>query len=651
MKLERLPLRIRPAPHEPAYGILNRLALRHGFDTVRQFIAHLPIAPRAFAIEVLHGHALPELAALSGIDEATIRVSTLTFGESGLERLRSDGEFKLGNRNLRSCGRVCCSCLREDVLERPGAEMSRPHRRVWWDWPDIDVCPAHRLLLLKECPICKATLTTHLLSPRYCQCGFDLATLDGPQVDVSDVAACDYLVQRVISAKSEPAGPLDQMTIDNAAIAILQVGRAALFGSKTPSPETWRSLPRERIRVASAGLNAFREWPGRFHAILDGMVSNRRDVAVTKVATYYGTLQGWLKKKTTGSEFDPIRLAIADHSDRNFAQTSDRGLFGTRGLARSKITVGAAARRLHVSVVVMLKVIRYLQVEICGVEGTGKSQWIRVRTQTFSIDDLARIEAWIASRINQDEAVAMLAISKRAFGKLVETGLINTPEAPRSRLKLLYDRAEVQNLLSSAAGDAPVIGSVPDGCRDLVKSAQCSRNMSCWIRKLRDGQITAAGILEGAKGLRAILVRITDSAHLVSERSNDLLTRTEASRFLGLKSATTIGQAFARRLILPVEAPDQKKTRPLISKSDVLRFSEQYVTLAELHRDGRASASHQRVWAALTKAGVEPVFSGSADGCLYRRAEAERALVGVGLWQRGRTRARGASINASAYEQ
>ena len=41
--LERLGLRVRAAPFEPAYGLLGRLAIRHGYLSSQKFIVELSL--------------------------------------------------------------------------------------------------------------------------------------------------------------------------------------------------------------------------------------------------------------------------------------------------------------------------------------------------------------------------------------------------------------------------------------------------------------------------------------------------------------------------------------------------------------------------------------------------------------------------------
>lgn len=82
--LRPIPLRVRPAPFEPAYGLLGRLAVRHGYSTSRAFVADMAFGIADFVHELECGRRLAELACLAGLAEATLAASTMVTDQAGI---------------------------------------------------------------------------------------------------------------------------------------------------------------------------------------------------------------------------------------------------------------------------------------------------------------------------------------------------------------------------------------------------------------------------------------------------------------------------------------------------------------------------------------------------------------------------------------
>lgn len=637
--MQRLGLRVRPRQGEPAYGLLNRLTLRHGLNSVRALIGEIPFAPRAFENEVLHGHALRELSILCGIDVEAIRHSTLVGSAGGKDRFGSDGVYRYGQRRLRSYGRVCCSCLRADLVSSEGPTELRPYRRFWWDARIVDACPPHRELLLATCTACGAVLLTIALSPRFCTCGHDLATIAQPQLCMEDTAASVYLVGRLRGEVVHRAGLLDTLEVHVASLAMLHVGEAALLTSPSPLPEAWRLSPSERCRSASAGLRALLDWPAGFHAVLDRLVA-RPPCALHGTATLYDPLRPWLRKGTTSAELDPLRAAIAEHAALRFPRRLDTGLINAAVAAgRSRVTVGWTARQLRTDALSVVKAMAALEIE--GRQPADRPTGQRLsRRHSITTPEFENVRQWITSRIERQEAEKLLGVSGLTFNRLVEDGLLEPSEQRRGRVRQFFRRDQVEELISRAVRDAPVIRAIPDGCRDVVSAARHTHHLGKWLRALHDGAVQAVGTYSGADGLRGLIVRMKDSRRLKdSLEARDDLSFTDAARFLRIKSSGAISRAVACGLLHPSSHEGSSvQNRCLVGKGALRDFSARYVTVAELMRtfsrcDGRAVLAIPIIQS-LTRASVAPLFSGGWDGSLFDRAKAEAALLRMGFVRR-----------------
>jgi hypothetical protein len=250
----RLPLRVRFAHFEPAYGLLGRLAVRHGYSTSRRFVSEMSFGIRSFVHDVENGRRLAELALLTGIPEPAFRASTRFVDESGAMFIgRELLNARVDNKVLSTVGRVCPDCLRADLEEREGPIGCRPHRRVWWDLRAVTTCPIHGVLLIDTCPACGGQLSRELAAPRYCRCGFDLSGQVPDTLDPLDLTADRYLVGRLGGVERSTHALLDRMPLHVAATAMIRIGRVALVGARGLSKKGDTIEPVMQARMASLG--------------------------------------------------------------------------------------------------------------------------------------------------------------------------------------------------------------------------------------------------------------------------------------------------------------------------------------------------------------------------------------------------------------
>ena len=120
-------------------------------------------------------------------------------------------------------------------------------------------------------------------------------------------------------------------------------------------------------------------------------------------------------------------------------------------------------------------------------------------------------------------------------------------------------------------------------------------------------------------------MHVTDMSRVMGEKPlTSTLTLTEAARLLGSGSSTTFARAIDHGLISAAVLSGAVRSRPMLDRAEVIRFNSTYVTLVGL----RSGDLHWRsVLAILKRARIEPVLSGSEEGHLYVRADAEAALA------------------------
>lgn len=253
--LQPLPLRVRPAQFEPAYGLLGRLAVRHGYSTSRAFVADMSFGIADFVHDLECGRRVTELALLTKVTETALVAATMITDRKGVLRIGSEWVSVTANHlAISGTGRVCPHCLWADLETRDGPIACRPHRRVWWDLAGVVSCPCHGVLLLHVCPNCGNCPSRLPASPRYCKCGHDLAGSITPSLDDADLTSDRYLIGRLGGGETSTHPLFDRMPLHAAALAMLQIGQAVMFGARGIRFKRRFNQPALQAKIASIGF-------------------------------------------------------------------------------------------------------------------------------------------------------------------------------------------------------------------------------------------------------------------------------------------------------------------------------------------------------------------------------------------------------------
>jgi len=199
MQVHALSLRVRLGEHEPAFSVLDRLALRHLLPSASALAEQIDLLPRDFAVEVGTGLHIDAVASLARVDPVALRRSTLVRAGSHMcVKLVDPPAGASGVLALRP-GRICPACLSDDLDLRGGMEQTRPYRRFWWEVGSIVCCPMHRLPLVGSCTACGRRLSRLSTLARFCHCGNDLAQRPAGVLLSSELGADTYVLRRLAS--------------------------------------------------------------------------------------------------------------------------------------------------------------------------------------------------------------------------------------------------------------------------------------------------------------------------------------------------------------------------------------------------------------------------------------------------------------------
>jgi hypothetical protein len=616
-----LPLRVRPRSEEPAYGLLNRLAVRHNcesaYDLATQFFGY----HKNFTQAVGCGRSLAELARVSGIPEKAIRNSTMLVDKNEHVVLGGRIISKTGTiSSTASFGRVCSECLRDDIESGQGPIECRPWRRTWWDIAGISSCPNHKAALLEGCPSCGMTFRRTTLSPRYCECGYDLVEHTPEQLNGSETKADRYLLGRLGYLRQIPNNFLDLFVIDDAATIMLHLGRAKMWGRKPPSLVRHNKMSiSARARAASTGLQVCDRWPTGFTALLDELASLPTGKKVGLIS-FYGQLYRWLYLGEA-TAYEPLREVLQQHAARNVPMTSTAVVFRQPVNESEWITLGAAGKIYGLSVERMGSI----AIRTGALDGGPL-----VRSRVISRKDAEEIGEKLQYCVETQEACSILGVNEDMFKRLVKSGTVCRVWQNISTNRNFFDKRELEKLVRHLQGDVAEITKCPDGCADIISAAHLSgRKTELVLDALRNRQISPVGRLSGRFGLSAIVVRFQELYQFGPKEDKTSLCITDASRALHLLDVRSLTVLVKAGIIKATRAQGRRKIEIRIDREEISRFNNTFVTAAGLSNMLNGSVTSKRVTKILTKLQIVPVFARPRCVWIFSRKQAEQALASL----------------------
>ncbi|MFP7675747.1 TniQ family protein [Marivita sp. S0852] len=299
-----LPLTVAHAGFEPASSLLSRLAARNGARSMRRFCGDIafPVDPLFRGEKV----AIEQLAQLAGCDAASLeRVSIRHLGK-GHFRLRD--EFASLQSFQRARVRVCPECARSEVPS--AAESWRLPRRLYWKFSSIRSCPDHGCMLVS------------LPAQKFYKDAKDFAAqlrkyhgwiLDQPVTQANHSAFELYLTNRILSERGERW--IDRLELNVVSRACEVLG---LRIAKGPDAALKGHSETEWMRYGAQGYDILKDGSAALSDCLDAMA--REDGVDSRFfGRLFGPWMAWLKSRSLGDEFEPLRDVVRRHVFDNFS--------------------------------------------------------------------------------------------------------------------------------------------------------------------------------------------------------------------------------------------------------------------------------------------------------------------------------------------
>ncbi len=259
----RLALRVAPPQaEEPAYGVFCRLAARHRLQDARAMAKRVGCLFK----QIVSGIHRGRVERLAGLRDGTLERSTVRY----------DGyDAVVGGQRLYRLdwvtrpSRICVGCLQED-LASPDQDVV-PHRRFWWDYKPIEICPRHGCELEAACKRCGKSYPFWRTDLTRCPCGAPVSGRSVERIHPDLVEADGYILARLMDAPHARLPVLDAISLRHIQTTLLTVGG--------PPGSSMRTLERTdmaaRSHAKAAAYRIFEGWPDAFHAMLDTLLVSR----------------------------------------------------------------------------------------------------------------------------------------------------------------------------------------------------------------------------------------------------------------------------------------------------------------------------------------------------------------------------------------
>jgi hypothetical protein len=609
----RLSLRVPFRKDEPAYALLGRLALRHGHVSLHSFAACVDLARRP-----LYGsEMLSEVAKLAGIDPTKLtRCSPISCSRHKFQYQNAVfGRSKWTPERRRSCP----LCIREDLSD-PHA-IDQPwmcHRRFWWDFWAVDSCPIHRTWLIDTCPKCKTTFEPDYTNVRMCRCRYDLAAYTPDILSESDCKIDAYILARLLGSPHSGLGPLENMPLPSAVLAISGVGSAEVLRKG----ELFETVNRERrLECKMAAGELLQNWPQGFDKGLDRRVAEwmaRQSSDVSDGAGHiYGSLYRWLCTHRD-SAYDVLRSGTAQHYFSQVAPHRVTKIFGKRACPLMWTSVSAVNNEFGLP-----SLSRELYPLLCALEiaepGNIRHADLRIpRTRMVELRNL-----WEDS-LQIGEASRKLGVQPRAIRHFIDLGLIGSIYHYHTHL---ISKNDVTRLLSATIGiQTRTFDGVPVGAISLAMAGRQFKTVALAriVQAIVKGTVSIVGRLSGQLGFQSLLVDVAAVRNLVppKERS-ETLSRRNATRLLKLDRPTI--QALIKLGYLRTST-SEKGGPAKLTFAGIRAFKSEYIVAGQAAK--RVGMCGKSLVAALRAAGIVEQVSGSMiRRRFYRRTKRLHAAL------------------------
>lgn len=591
-----LPLRPLPIPYEPISDFLARLGNANGYDEAELWsILDRGDSPHEQVLsDALNGHSLPPF---SGPANRRVNIPVELFG------LRT-ADFTNVYR------RWCPLCIGDAAWLRP-----------IWRLKVATVCSIHKVRLLQTCPGCGEWVRIQTILHGTCECGMRFAQavvpVVGKQVQLARALSASLKGKATLALESASV----VLTTAHFVRMICYTGRF-IEGPPLTRPGQVPNLENFGMacRLFDGTALLLGDWPNMFwHCLELYMHASPSDASVRRV---FGSLYRVIYHNLRAPEFqflrDAFELFLLDHwrgelcgRHRLFRQETTQG-HRHQGLARVSRATGLGSETLK-------RMVHQDWLPASRFTASPKRQLITI--------DKAQLPQFIPSPgdyFDLRRAARLLGIKHTRLRQLVAGGVVLADAKPDwSKNNRWYFR---QNELNKFMDQ---IRQFSQSCTLQAATVTLNHVLRYWritpavlctlLRAVSQGEVPFA-IAVQAK-LRDMVfpeMELRDWLDQQRKATTDWVSVVAAASSLGLKEEV-VYELVSKNLLVADLTPKNGRMFKRISLHSLERFQAEYVSLAELARLRKTSAS-----ALLKQISVPPVTGPKVDGgrqYFYRRGE------------------------------
>ncbi|MBB3961823.1 TniQ family protein [Aureimonas phyllosphaerae] len=599
--IRRFALRVPLAPDEPSYGLMARLAWRHGRLDVRGFASSCGLPLRS----LLAGGGVSNLASAALVDDEVLRFSTPAHDiRRRIVKLR--GETLRTIDHSVATRRWCPACLSEDLdLSSSGAAMAR--HRFWWDVAAIETCPRHGCRIEDACARCGAGANWDHAPLHACRCG---AKLNGDGRPQPVGAFSRYLHDRLLGLPRHASPNVDDLAVAELIPLARLLGLVECADWHARWPDAGTEADGD---LRDAGMACLEGWPFSFRAVLNRKAVRERGGKPSGgvLATYGWVYEQFVSTYPDGPVGDRLRSELRRHAVANGVMADGEAMLGKK-VARG-VTLVAASRSIGSDVART----RSLLVA-AGRMPRGSRRGVSSTVDPAAVAALASDRR---RRIGVATAAQRLGIGRPQVRSLVSSGVLDGCLLGEANGKKVLDGERLDGFVERILRD---VGEAEEGS-GLVRLAGATRSArtdtTALIAELAAGHLRPVARLPGGRGLGACLLRESDLVPRAAE-DTETLNLQQFAGAIGMHPEAV--STMLREGMISARRAGASWTIP---RSEVARFEERFVTGAKLAV--RQELAPRALINRLAKVGVHPVIGPPAcRQVVYLRGAEDAQLSG-----------------------
>lgn len=320
----RLLITRKPYPDESFMGYILRLTEKNAYESLSWIfqIASLNYEESRQGCMLAFGTSenLARLANLAGISPTEL--SRLTYrcvpASDGLPLHYFFGQPVSQGLIRSSRPKICPDCLSESLY----------CRRVW-EFSAVTACPAHRCLLIDECPKCKRRISWSRKNVTTCSCKFDWRESPALPVVERELRLIRHIYQLcglsvVGDAQPKLPVPISKLSLNDLLLGLFFVaGQQRGLSAATSRHLVAAGKSKNFHKLLTEAYSVFDNWPVNYFGFLDQRRVQERKVTRTyqrmKSALYgeFGSFYSGLHNVLLGSPFDFMRGAFIEYITQN----------------------------------------------------------------------------------------------------------------------------------------------------------------------------------------------------------------------------------------------------------------------------------------------------------------------------------------------